>query len=383
MDIHHARSFIVDMYDDATGGFRFGPEAPSVGLLASCFGTMALHVVGAEPLNAEKTAAFIRSYQGDQGYFWDDADIVDTAQKRTSYRAEQYTDFALLALEALGYDLDVRGLYSDVQSAEAVVAWLERLDWSYPWQASNRFMFLCNVLARRDGGVPLLRSALRWLDGYQCNNGLWFGDRTTLLNAVAAAYHFAFFYPAVGRPIPRLSELAASVRRLQSPDGLFVANGGGGSCEDIDAVDLLVRHVHAGEDDEGRSAEAIQRAYISLRGLQNLDGGFCWGRRHWHRLAQHRFAHRGKRLALPRAAAAKLRNQIRGRFGPPRTWAYNGAERMRLPVESSDMFSTWFRLASIGLIETAQIDCGLIPWPHWQLRSMPGLGAGLKMKHLG
>ena len=34
MDIHHARSFIVDMYDDATGGFRFGPEAPSVGLLA-------------------------------------------------------------------------------------------------------------------------------------------------------------------------------------------------------------------------------------------------------------------------------------------------------------------------------------------------------------
>jgi hypothetical protein len=54
-------------------------------------------------------------------------------------------------------------------------------------------------------------------------------------------------------------------------------------------------------------------------------------------------------------------------------WKYSGLKSMKLRNDSSDLFSTWFRLTSIAFIETTFPDVYQKSYK-WKLREKCGLG---------
>jgi hypothetical protein len=126
-----------------------------------------------------------------------------------------------------------------------MTAWLENRDWSRPWYESNNAMFLLYFLSLEaaPGGraYHAIVEALDWFDATQDPlTGLWGTEMgARLLDGVAGAFHILLFYYFFDRPVPRIERLIDSTLALQNRDGLFSPFGGGGSCEDLDAVDIL------------------------------------------------------------------------------------------------------------------------------------------------
>jgi hypothetical protein len=69
-----------------------------------------------------------------------------------------------------------------------------------------------------------------------------------------------------------------TVLSLQHPDGGFAPDGGGGACEDVDAVDILVNLYKRFDYRRPEIRWALRRTLRHLLALQNPDGGFPYGR---------------------------------------------------------------------------------------------------------
>jgi glycosyltransferase involved in cell wall biosynthesis/SAM-dependent methyltransferase len=263
------------------------------------------------------------------------------------YLSHQMSYFALQALDALG----LRALYplrfmEAFDSSEAISQWLDQLDWSNAWLQSNRVMFVLAFLIYRAevehelAAPALFHSALDWLDQAQdAATGLW-GKQPAVspLNAVAAAYHFIPFYEYVHRPVNRMRRIIDSTLALQQPDGLFGAVKGGGACEDLDAIDLLVTSARQGEYRHDDIKRAMIRAYWAIWNLQNNDGGFCYA---WRDTAE--------------------------------TYRFSSWAAMETELRKSDVWAAWFRLLALATIGGAYPD-DLPRLGSWHFRRWPALG---------
>src|ERR1035437_2174593 len=164
----------------------------------------------------------------------------------------------------------------------AVESWLQGLNWGNAWLESNRIMYLLNAIVYRvecEGRAhesSVLHRVLDWLDRKQDpGTGLWGASQgSSILNAVAGAYHFIPFYEYVRRPVRSVTRIIDATLSLQKSDGLFGPDGGGGACEDLDAVDILTT---LSKYTNHRSLEvrcAAVRAYWAVWNMQNSDGSF-------------------------------------------------------------------------------------------------------------
>jgi glycosyltransferase involved in cell wall biosynthesis/SAM-dependent methyltransferase len=263
------------------------------------------------------------------------------------YLLDQTTYFALQALDALGsmprHPIQVLERWPNPQ---AFIAWMERLDWSNAWLQSNRVMFALAFLVhavehdRELGAAQIVHAALDWLDAAQDQEtGTWgWKADSSLLNSMAATYHFLPFYEYVQRPIQRLNNLIDATLSLQQADGLFGVGTGGGACEDLDAIGVLAvaaRYSRYRADDVQR---AVLRAFWGLWNAQNSDGGFGYSMCADNRI--YRFS----------------------------SWA-----AMESHLGASDVWATWSRLVAIGTIRRWFPD-DTPALPPWRFRRLPGLG---------
>lgn len=272
---------------------------------------------------------------------------VESREHDLEYLLDQTTYFALQALDTLGRrPQHAIAVLERWPTPEAITTWLEELDWSNAWLQSNRVMFVLSFLVdqveRLDNpaAAALYHAVLDWLDTAQDHaTGLWgTQQRASLLNAMAAAYHFLPFYEYVHRPINGLRAMIDATLSLQQPDGLFAAGLGGGACEDLDAIGVLaVASRHSAHRWEEVKRAAV-RAFWALWNTQNEDGGFGY--------------------------AAREDEQIY-RFS---SWA---------PLESrlrvSDVWATWSRLIAIGTLRHWFAE-DLPALPPWRFQRWPGLG---------
>ncbi len=263
------------------------------------------------------------------------------------YLLYQITYFAIQALDALGS----RPLYPLIflrpfHQQFAINEWLNHLDWSNPWLESNRTMFVLAFLIYQaeieesPDAVDIYFKILDWLDQKQDpKTGLWgLNEGASILNAVAAAYHFIPFYEYVHRPILRMRKIVDACLSLQQKDGLFGQEDGGGACEDEDVIDLLAVITKKISYRKEEIKTALIRSFWAIWNLQNEDGGFGYS---------------GKK--------------------PGNSYHFSSWKAMEANTALSDTWSTWFRLTALATVHT------LFPYDvpdlgEWKFRRWPALG---------
>ena len=248
-----------------------------------------------------------------------------------------YTLGALRALDAAATDAGEpialpTAYLAPLLEAEGLARWLERRDWRDPWQEGNNVVNLASLFAEaaEQGdarAAQRLAQMAEWHDRNQHpRTGFWHeGDATgwaPLLQAMAGAAHDLHIYYYLGRPVPNADRVVDSCLRL----GYL---GVRSACIDIDLVDVLVHCRRYGH----RVAEidaVLERYLVELLDLQHADGGF------------------GDSYVEPQVT-----------YG------------LATPVGASVMWTSWFRMATIGMAA-----CALLSGErrHWRFRDSIGMG---------
>lgn len=388
-----AKNFLEKLIGE-DGYFNYTAGGKTGNLLSNQFGILASSLIklDSQKYKQEQFIEYILSFRKNNGVFYS-SDLIKSLSNShdEEYFTHQLTDFSLLALNSLDYriceEFSFLKEYKDIGFLEN---WLLNLEWTNPWLISNNIMFILNFLIYEKENAAIdndkyINFILDWLDDNQdSENGYWnLGKGANLLNQMAGAYHFYFFYTYLNRQINYVETIIDSTLKLQDYDGLFSYQGGGGSCEDLDAIDILCRMNGLTDYREEDIRKAMNRAYLAMLKNQNEDGGFCWAKRNKFDLRKIlNILNVGIILKLPNRdklsyIKGKLFNQYSVLFNSKNlSWKYSGIESMNIKYSDSDLFSTWFRLLAMAIIEETFPEVMLSKEKSfdWNLLPMCGLG---------
>ena len=220
---------------------------------------------------------------------------------------------------------------------------------------------------RKADALNALHRLLDWLDAHQHpETGFWgIQEGASLLSGMAGAYHFLPYHFCLGRPFRFPEAMIKSTLSLQQPDGLFHPQGGGDTCLDVDAIDILVKCSRVTPHLADEVETSLKRACRSLLNNQAPDGGFCRAR---HRPLPPKS--RKRRLAEPLGLDRLLGKP----YAPPRElWHWAGWKKMPFDIRQSDLWSAWFR--SFGVAVISARHPGIFSTDtNWVFRKIPALG---------
>lgn len=351
--------YFLSLWDASTGGFCFTTAQPAT-LMATAYVVLGLEFInGLEQLStAQKEAVthYLMVNAKPDGSFIDPLfDIKDTLSDYhdLAYFQQETTTICQQALDGLSAPPPpLCDWASDHRLQSGITHYLDSLAWQDAWMDSNPVMFLLSQLchdAERHTRPDLLTwvdQALDWLDAHQSPiTGLWQGPHpVSLVNAMAATFHFTFFYLHRGRPIQYLERIIDSCLSLQQPHGLFSeGNAIGQTCLDYDAIDLLAKASSMTDYRIDDVKGAMQQAHQALLGVYNADddGGFADSK---ERLQ----TRKGKKIRLLKKLG--LSGWISSTARVPTQGIYHVCWKLLACKKSqSNAFSTWFRLISLYL----------------------------------
>ena len=244
-------------------------------LMSSAFSLLTLELIGCiESLNSQAYVnPFLQNQDKTSGLIIDPKTTFDRSSledPEKNYIHYQTTAFSLSAIDALGYAPEHSLVFLDYfRDKNNINKYFENIDWSNPWHESNKIMFLLQFFSfelirlKDESAKKYIDQILDLLDKYQdSKTGLW-GTQygASSFSAMAAGFHFIMFYQHFNRDI-RFKELVVeSVCNLQMKDGLFHPFGGGGACEDMDAIDMLVKSMN---ENEPEALRALERSHSAL-----------------------------------------------------------------------------------------------------------------------
>lgn len=353
-----AISFWLSLWDSSTGGFRFASHQPAT-LMATAYCVLGLEFTkGLFQLSSTQKSAvisFLMASVKSDGSFQDllfqTKDILGT-QHDITYFEEETTTICQQALDALQAPVPPERLWSNGwDSSDGLIKYFESFPWKNPWLDSNRVMFALSQLchdADKHNKPELLNVVdigLDWLDTHQSREtGLWQGShKVSLTNAMAATFHFTFYYSYRGRPLQYVERIIDSCLKLQEPHGLFSGNNVGQTCLDYDALDLLAKASLTTDYRQGEVQQAMTRAYNTLLGLHNsTDGGFANCKERFTIPMSDRKQKLLRKLSLSKFIPSPIRVSAKGTYNV--CWHLLSCE-----MAHSNAFSTWFRLLGLRL----------------------------------
>ena len=311
---------VTGEYTMCTGG--------QVTLYSSCFAAMTLHYLGALSTVSRKErlawADYINRWQDAETGRFLGPEIVPEELTSPKHDWDHVTmhlaAHALPALHVLGarpsHPISFAHRFLDTATLRV---WLDQRDWHDAWLEGNNLLFIGQFLVYlrdsegRDEAQTSLEVYFDWLDAEQDPaTGLWgtngYCDAHT---AMCGAYHPLLVYYYCERPVLRAKRITDTTLRLQHPDGGFARDGGGGACEDVDAVDILVNLYERSGYRPRAVRLALRRALDSIVSQQMSGGGFVYRR------------------------------------GVPFT--HMGIGRTYAPVDTPNLFATWFRVHTLAL----------------------------------
>jgi hypothetical protein len=369
---------------DSGGGFHFWREG-NVTLKGTAFAVFTLSLLGRleEYPYRQQVAEFLLSHQQKEtGDFEDNLPLQAHPPFSTQYIQDQINMFVLDALRLLNtkprYPL-VR-LKKELEELDPA-AFLNELDWSNSWYASNPVMFklaFSDHLASWLGPDENMENAHRWLLAALLTKqdnvtGFWGPDNgADMYNSLYGSFHFLSYYLYRGLKLSGLPAMGRRTLKLQSSEGFFVLSPGGGACEDFDGIDLMIKSVHRdGLTEPVRNS--LKRAATAVMDSRNEDGGFPWART--------RNEISFKNIVFPLCNLNRAggfvpglrliaRNWLQLCCGS-RNWHYSGLDFISIPYSESDLWSTYFRV--LGLAAIDRID-PLFEKSDWQFRDFPGMG---------
>lgn len=272
---------------------------------------------------------------------------------------QQLTGYCISALRLLGTRPMVPLAFAEpFFSPQTTRAWLDGLNWAAASNSGNKAMFLGIMLTEEaERGAPGAQAGLdAWFDWHNHNadptSGYWGRGRASRYWEGMQGYvHQLVVYNYARREQPSLEAAARRTLQLQQRDGLFSPKGGGGACDDLDALHILStahrRYPSLRSEVEG----AMMRARAGILANQNDDGGFCWARRprfgihDWVSVASHNFD-----LRNPDKAMVALRAALAGQVKLNRKIETGWSDAGRGWGQSS-LWDTWFRLLGMAEIE--------------------------------
>lgn len=381
--------------DTNYGVYKFCEKGNST-LMSSCFAAFIRELLNdLSSLSDKERKEWIQYIKNAQdvntGLFIDplfnEHDFVGKHNKE--YVLYQNTMFCLSALNALGtepnYDLKFLSFYQDVSNIEE---WLKKLNWSRPWLISNEIMFIVYFLLddyernQSEKSLGALNVIFDYLDTIQdSNTGFWGTNKgANIFSGMAGAFHFYIFYFYCGRKIKFEEKIIDCTLALQNKDGLFNPAGGGGHCEDLDAIDILVKFSAILSYRSADIKKTLIRAFDEIIKNQNQDGGFCYAKMYRYTLSDWLDS---LKLVKPKLGLnfktrlwmleMKFGKQLLYPIIKDWVWKYSGWKVMSCRINQSDIWSTWFRLLALALIisrypEEFSTDVA------WNFRKNAGLG---------
>jgi hypothetical protein len=165
--------------------------------------------------------------------------------------------------------------------------WLARFDFSHDvWSQSNYIMNVYTLLQyARDfmGARPAdaaIKAISQWLISKQRNDtGMWHDyvaqDYPQLGDAIRGAYHFYPLFAYEGQAIPEAEAVIETILRSQNSWGGFNPEEmPSGACEDIDAIEPLIRATLQSGHKREEVDLALRRAMVWILSCKTSDGGF-------------------------------------------------------------------------------------------------------------
>jgi len=205
--------------------------------------------------------------------------------------------------------------------------WLSQRDLTKAWLEGNNLLFIGQLLVflRDVEKYPHADQALvqwfNWLDNrIDPATGLWGTDLgCNHFGGVYGGYHQLLVYYYENHPVRSPECLVDVVLNLQHPDGGFAEYRGGGACEDVDCVDILVNLYKLYDYRRADIRVALRKCLDHLWTLQRYDGGF----------PSSRFEE---------------------------THIHMGIPATKTTMEHCGMFETWFRVHTFALIAEILTD---------------------------
>ena len=352
---------------NSNGGFYLQKNFNQTTLMSSAFSIITLELVDSlDKIEISKEQNYFLKYQDEKSGFFVDPNLKLDYKKiediELNYIHYQTSAFSVSAIDALGikpkYDFTFLNAF---RGKEKILKFFEKIDWRNPWHESNKIMFLLQffsyeyIVMKKENSLDDIHTILDCLDSAQdSKTGLWGTQfKASSFASMAAAYHFLIFYKYFNRKINFSEKISSSVFQLQMRDGLFHPFGGGGACEDLDAIDVIYK---ISSDISTESEESLKRAYRAL--LQNYDknGGFCWAKRPtFPFLVGLKYFNPSLELFNLGMIKWIIKNNYIGSLIPffkeKKIYEYSNWNLMKYRINLSDSWSTWFRLLSIATIE--------------------------------
>ncbi len=335
----------------------------------------------------EQWLDFILSHQNEETGLFHDSFADDrnlSAAHNLRYVTWQLTTFCISAVHALKGELRYPLKFIETEGldqAENIRSTLKSFNWNNPWGAGNLAMFLGIMLmedAQQKGlgmDIEPIKTFFDWHDEYQNKQtGFWGeGKPAEYHNGLFGAYHQYLLYFYAQRNLNCKEKIIDRIISFQNIDGMFAPQMGGGGCEDIDAIDTLVQLSIKTDYRTGDVKKVLQKSYKAITALESKEGGFIWGvrkrygpfmyLRNLFSFYRNREFHQW--VFVNRRFVREQLNPVKPRH--PEGWVSRG-----IPVDESDLFSTWFRLLAIAY--TSKI----IKTPHshlnWHYLDAQGLG---------
>jgi hypothetical protein len=304
-------------------------------------------------------------------------DFIKPSHHSETYVSLQTTTFCYASLIALGAEVDCRVPWLEPLLQEGrVSAWLGELDWSNPWLVSNLDMFIGIFLLNWQKFSPedqrinaAINEYFSWHDQNQNSTTGFWGDQNNLFDAMAGGYHIFIHYDYSNREIKYPEKIIDSTLQLVCRDGLFVYGGGGGSCEDMDAIDILVRCSLCTDYRAEELRQVLLDAARMIYSGQRPDGGFSWR-------VQPLFADLIKFSNGYGYIGRKGYNLLYKAFNRSHYMSkhnYSSLELYPFKIHHADTWSSWFRPLALAFIakrypDSFQEKC------LWKAPEWPGLG---------
>ena len=352
---------------NSNGGFYLQKNFYQTTLMSSAFSIITLELVDSlDKIEISKEQNYFLKYQDEKTGFFVDPNLKLDYKKiediELNYIHYQTSAFSVSAIDALGMKPKYNFTFLNAfRGKEKISKFFEKIDWRNPWHESNKIMFLLQffsyeyIVMKKENSLDDIHTILDCLDSAQdSKTGLWGTQfKASSFASMAAAYHFLIFYKYFNRKINFSEKISSSVFQLQMRDGLFHPFGGGGACEDLDAIDVIYK---ISSDISTESEESLKRAYRAL--LQNYDknGGFCWAKRPtFPFLVGLKYFNPSLELFNLGMIKWIIKNNYIGSLIPffkeKKIYEYSNWNLMKYRINLSDSWSTWFRLLSIATIE--------------------------------
>ena len=340
-------TFFDSMYRSGASAYASVPDGKAT-LYGTCYALQAQYYLSKPLAPSAETTQFILHCQNAETGLFDGPELLNA-----NYAARKHdTEYLLLRLTCtvlpVLQQLNIKAkhpIYAAHKFVEQkyLLEWLDSRDLSDAWLEGINLLFIGQLLVYlRDqenfkGAQEALDTWFLWLDeNIDPNTGLWGTNGfCSDYNAMNGGYHQLLVYYYEQKPIKYQKQLIDTVLALQHNDGGFSESPGGGACEDVDAVDILVNMYKQINYKRPQIRIALRRNLALILSIQNKDGGFPYNRQ-----AQ-------SNMDIPDTTTGKA---------------------------VSTMLATWFRVHTIALISEILTDIDVLKSYNFQFNTHLSMG---------